>query len=89
MVKARNKTFKELRGIWLYEELAEYVEKIETVLSTLDPSFRFTKILSKTFIVLRKALDGVKSYYADAHELYEDFKQIRGIIAMIRALTKK
>lgn len=89
MVKARNKTFKELRGIWLYEKLIEYVEKMEKALDTLDPTFRFTKILNRTSIALKNALDEVKSCYKDAHELYENFKQIRIIFADNKNSTEK
>lgn len=80
MAKARNKTFKELRGIWLYEKLTEYVGKMEKALETLDPSFRLTKILSKTCITLKKALTEVKSNYEECIELYKDFKQIREVL---------
>lgn len=60
MKKVRNKVFKELRGIWLYENLKEYAEKIENEMIPLNPSFRFTRILKKTLIALKTALNEVK-----------------------------
>ena len=63
MIKARNKVFKELRGIWLYKKLREYVNKMEVVLNNLDPNFRFTKILSRTAATLREALNDVTCYH--------------------------
>lgn len=80
MIRARNKVFKELRGIWLYEKLTEYVNKMDDVLKGLDPNFRFTKILNRTATTLRKALNDVKCHYDDALELDEDFQEIRKIL---------
>ena len=79
MIKARNKVFKELRGVWLYEKLTEYVDKMEKVLKDLDPNLRFTKILTRTATTLRAALDNVKCHYDDVCELNDDFQQIRQI----------
>jgi len=80
MIKARNKAFKELRGIWLYEKLTEYVNKMGEVLRDLDPNFRFTKILTKTATVLKNALKEVICFYDDACELNDDFQQVRQIL---------
>lgn len=79
MIKARNKVFKELRGVWLYEKLTEYVNKMDDMLKNLDPNFRFTKILNRTAATLREALNDVKCYYNDGFELNDDFQQIRQI----------
>ena len=80
MIKARNKIFKELRGIWLYKKLTEYVDKMEKVLKDLDPKFRFTKILTRTNAALKNALKEVICFYPDACELNNDFQQIRKIL---------
>jgi len=77
MIKARNKVFKELRGVWLYEKLTSYVDKMENILKDLDPNFRFTKILNRTKTALRTTLNEVQCFYADVCELNEDFQQIR------------
>jgi len=79
MIKARNKVFKELRGVWLYEKLTEYVNKMDDVLKDLDPNFRFTKILNRTASTLKAALNDVKCHYDDVRELNLDFQQIRQI----------
>lgn len=80
MIKARNKVFKELRGVWLYEKLTEYVDKMEDVLKDLDPNFRFTKILIKTAAALKNALKEVTCFYNDVCELSEDFQQVRQLL---------
>ena len=77
MIKARNKVFKELRGIWLYETLKEYVEKMENAAKTLDSSFRFTKIMNRMISTLKTALNNVKVHYEDACLLYDHFQEIR------------
>ncbi|MBD3340613.1 MAG: hypothetical protein GF353_16010 [Candidatus Lokiarchaeota archaeon] len=77
MIRVRNKTFKELRGIWLYETLDEYVGKMEKAAQELDPSFRFTKIMTRTIFSLQEALDEVKKNYEDACLMQEHFQEIR------------
>ena len=77
MIKVRNKVFKELRGIWLYENLKEYTEKMENAMIPLNPSFRFTRILKKTVIALKTALNEVKQKHEDVCLLYGYFQQIR------------
>ncbi len=79
MIKARNKVFKELRGVWLYGKLTEYVDKMDDMLKDLDPNFRFTKILNRIAATLRAALNDVKCHYNDVCELNNDFQQIRQI----------
>ena len=56
MLKVKNKTLKELRGTWLYETVEKYVNDMEAVCMTLDPTFRFTKIMTGTISSLREAL---------------------------------
>jgi len=80
MIKARNKVFKELRGVWLFEKLTEYVDKMEEVLKDLDPNFRFTKILNRTAATLREAINDVTCHYNDVCELDNDFQQVRQIL---------
>lgn len=80
MIKARNKTFKELRGIWLYEKLAEYLDKIGEAMKDKDTTFRFTKIINKTAATLRHALEEATPYYEDSCQLNESFQQIRELL---------
>lgn len=79
MIKSRNKTFKKLRGIKLFEDLTDYQLKMENILVDKDPTLRFTKILTKTSIALKTVLNKVESYYKDSQELYRYFQQIRDI----------
>lgn len=79
MIKVRNKTFKELRGMWLYETLEGYVEDMEQTIKDLDPTFRFTKIAVRTAAVLKIALHEVKENYKHSLPLFRNFQQIRGV----------
>ena len=66
MLKVKNNTLKELRGTWLYETVEKYANEMDAVKNTLDPSYRFTKIMSKTIESLRVPLSEVKQLYEDA-----------------------
>ena len=77
MIKVRNKTFKELRGIWLFERLTEYHNRMVDILTDKDPKLRFTKILTKISLDLKNALNEVMSYYEASQELNQYFQQIR------------
>jgi hypothetical protein len=77
MIRVRNKTLKELRGIWLYETLDEYVGKMEKAVQELNPEFRFTKIMTRTSSSLREALHKVKEDYTDTCFMEEHFQEIR------------
>ena len=79
MIKVRNKTFKELRGMWLYETLEGYVDDMEQTIKDLDPSFRFTKIAVRTASALKTALLEVKENYEHSRPLFRYFQQIRGV----------
>jgi hypothetical protein len=77
MAKARNDTFKQLRGVWLYEKLREYVGEMERLAGPLDPKARFTRIFEKTREVLARALETVRKQYEDARLLFDLFQPIR------------
>ena len=79
MIKVRNKTFKELRGMWLYETLELYIEEMEQTIKDLDPTFRFTKIAARTASALKTALLEVKQNYEHSIPLFHYFQQIRGV----------
>ena len=80
MIKVKNKVFKELRGVWLFEILNEYRNKLCRAKEPLDPSFRFTKILGKTIDTLDGALKEVEQNYEDACLLFTYFQQIRSAL---------
>jgi len=77
MLRARNITFKRLRGITLYEQLSAYVRKMGQLLPKLDPSFRITKIYRQTVESLQAALSEVMAAYEDACLLRDLFKGAR------------
>jgi len=79
MLKVRNKTLKELRCTWLYETVEKYANDMAKVCATLDPTFRFTKIMDKTVSSLREVLDEVKQYYTDTKQLFKYFQEIRKV----------
>lgn len=79
MIKVHNKTFKELRGTWLYGTLEGYVEDMERTIKDLDPTFRFTKIAARTASALKTALLEVKEYYERSCPLFRYFQQIRSV----------
>ena len=49
------------------------------VKNTLNPSYRFTKVMSKTIASLREPLSEVKQLYEDAKLLFGWFQEIRAI----------
>ncbi len=79
MLKVKNKTLKELRGTWLYETVEKYANDMDSVRITLDPTYRFTKIMSKTITSLKEPLDEVKILYEDVKPLFVCFQEIRAI----------
>ena len=79
MLKVKNKTLKELRGTWLYETVEKYANEMDAVKNTLNPSYRFTKIMSKTIESLKVPLSEVKQLYEDAKLLFGRFQEIRAI----------
>ena len=79
MIKVRNKIFKELRGMWLYETLEGYIEDMEQTLKDLDPTFRFTKIAARTASALKTALLEVKENYEYSIPLFRYFQQVREV----------
>lgn len=79
MLKVKNKTLKELRGTWLYETVEKYANDMDAVRITLDPTYRFTKIMNKTIASLKEPLDEVKQLYEDVKLLFGRFQEIRAI----------
>ncbi|KKN04723.1 hypothetical protein LCGC14_1094560 [marine sediment metagenome] len=79
MIKGRNKTFKDLRGVRLFEEITEYKNRMVDILTDKDSTLRFTKILTKTSLDLKSALNEVESYYKGSRELNQYFQQIREV----------
>ena len=80
MIRIKNKVFKELRGIGLYELLSKYKSKLSRANKPLDPTFRFNKILERTIDALDSTLREVEQSYKDACLLSNHFQQIRGAL---------
>lgn len=79
MVKVKNKTLKELRGTWLYETVEMYMNNMDAVKITLDPTYQFTKIMDKTIQSLKEPFKEITSIYKDVKVLFEKFQAIRMI----------
>lgn len=89
MIKVKNKVFKELRGVWLYEALNEYKNKLCRAKELLDPSFRFIKILGRTIDALDGTLKEVGQNYEDACLLFTYFQQIRSALGEEKTTLKE
>lgn len=80
MIKVRNNTFKELRGVWLYEHLLGYTAGIQRTLVNMEPDLRVTKIMISTYEKLQSSLQKVSIYYRQTLELLQWFKGIKEIL---------
>jgi len=80
MCRIRNKTFKELRGVWLYDQLMKYVSGMRDTLQKMDSALRVTKIMQKTCEKIAQSLQEVSPFYTQTQELYEWFQNIRGYL---------
>jgi hypothetical protein len=80
MSRMRNKTFKELRGVWLYDQLTKYAAGICDTLRKMDPILRVTKIMQNTSDKITQTLQDVTSAYKTTRELWDWFQKIRGYL---------
>jgi hypothetical protein len=77
MIKARNKKFKYLRGLWLYGTLRNTCTDMKAYLERMDPTYRFTRIFSKTVTDIEKILKQTKIRYFEVQQLATTFEAIR------------
>lgn len=77
MTKARNKTFKHLRGLWLYETLQSTCKEMRKHEAEMNPQFRFSKIFSKTLVAITAALEKLSHAYSEVTQLNCKFTNIR------------
>jgi hypothetical protein len=77
MLRKRNKTFKVLRGIWLYDTLAGYAAKMRAILGGLDPAYKFTQIYQQTVAGVEVALEAVGDACQDSRLVFGFFQEIR------------
>ncbi|MBD3196692.1 MAG: hypothetical protein GF317_16670 [Candidatus Lokiarchaeota archaeon] len=80
MIRVRNKTFKELRGIWLYETLLKYVDNMFRIIKRLNPTYRYTKISKRMASKLKNILNKVEKYYRQVRVLNVFFQEIRYLL---------
>jgi hypothetical protein len=78
-IRARNKTFKMLRGKWIYETLTDYVQRALISMQTMNPSHRLTIIMRRTIDDIQEQLGMVKTFYEDVVRLEAWFQRIRGL----------
>lgn len=79
MIHVRNKTFKALRGKWLYETLQDYVKRGRISLQTMNPNYRLTIIVKRTIEEIQTQLGLLESIYKEVLSLEISFQQIRSL----------
>lgn len=79
MIKVRNKSFKELRGVWLFANLNTYYENMHATVKKMNSRLRGTKIMRKTTVKIHETLKKVKSIYERVRDLFDKFQAIRSI----------
>lgn len=77
MIKVRNKTFKRLRGLWLFETLQSTCNEMRKHQAEMNPQFRFTKIFSKTLTTITAALAKLSPVFLEVTKLNDKFTDIR------------
>jgi hypothetical protein len=80
MLKVRNVKFEQLRGVWLWEKLREYVQELGRQCESLDPNARFTRVLARTKADLAAALAAVAEACNGARLLFDLFQPVREIL---------
>lgn len=77
LIKCQTRKFKRLRGIKVFENLSNYVNEMENVLSKENKERKVVELMKKTASVLRESLDNLNGQYKDCLELNELFQDIR------------
>lgn len=80
MLKIRNKTFKQLRGIWLYQTVKKYVHGMQEQAKKMDPSLRMTIIFKRTYEAIIPELDKLAPNYTEIVAIYPFFREITDIL---------
>ena len=79
MIRVRNKTFKSLRGKWLYETLRDYVQRAYISMQTMNPEHRLTIIMRKTIDEIQTQLGLLESIYSEVITLKAWFHRIQSL----------
>jgi hypothetical protein len=84
MARARNKTFKDLRGQLLYRTLQKYLDEGRSTVSTMNHEYRLTINMQRTIDALQTAMDGIVNVYEDVKLMQPWFQQIRERLADLK-----
>lgn len=79
MIRVRNKKFKSLRGLWLFEKLTDYIKRGSQSMKEIDSQLRVAKIMKKTFNDLQEKLDEVRLIYDKVVNFNSWFQEIRDL----------
>lgn len=79
MIRVRNKKFKSLRGLWLFEKLTDYIKRGSQSMKEIDSQLRVAKIMKKTFNDLQEKLDEVHLIYDKVVNFNSWFQEIRDL----------
>ncbi len=80
MLKMRNKTFKQLRGLWLYQTVKKYIQGMQLQAKKMDPSLRITIIFKRTYEVISAKLEKLTPFYTELVTIYPFFGEITEIL---------
>jgi len=80
MLKIRNKTFKQLRGFWLYVQLKEYTENMREQAKKMDNSLRIIKIFNRTWKAILEELDKYSSIFRQISVIQPLFVEVFHIL---------
>jgi hypothetical protein len=83
MVRARTKSFKTLRGVWIFDTLDSYLKQWNSEIKNMNHEYRFTKIAKNTVSAIQTELDGVSNVVQEVKKLQSWFEQIRKNMAEI------
>jgi len=79
MIRVRNKTFKSLRGKWLYETLRDYVQRAYISMQSMNPEHRLTIIMRKTIDEIHTQLGLLEGIYNEVITLEAWFHRIQAL----------
>lgn len=78
MISVRNKKFKTLRGVWLYETLSNYLEGLIETVNSMNPNLRGT-------IQMRGCYDAIHEVHSRLYPIYQNTVQLLKWFESIRS----
>jgi len=79
MIRMRNKRFKSLRGLWLFDKLTDYIKRARESMLEINSELRVAKIMNKTFNDLQTKLDEVHNIYEEVSNFNNWFQKINNL----------